>query len=39
MFAGEKLLTAANPDADDDLAMLRSLGMNWEVRPWSEDDH
>jgi len=39
MFAGEKLLTAANPDADDDLAMLRSLGMNWNVRPWSDDDH
>ncbi len=38
LFAGEKLLTAANPDANDDIAMLRSFGMNWDIKPWSEDD-
>lgn len=38
MFAGEKLLTAANPNSDSDLAMLQSFGMNWEVTPW-QDDH
>jgi biotin synthase len=31
MFAGEKLLTAANPGQDKDLAMLQSFGMKVEV--------
>jgi biotin synthase len=38
MFAGEKLLTAANPGADSDMAMLKSFGMNVEVTPY-QDDH
>jgi biotin synthase len=38
MFAGEKLLTAANPGQDKDMAMLESFGMNVEVSPY-QDDH
>jgi biotin synthase len=35
MFTGEKLLTAANPGQDKDLAMLASFGMKAEVVPYS----
>ena len=38
IFAGEKLLTAANPDTDIDMALLASLGMKVEVRPY-EPEH
>jgi biotin synthase len=35
MFAGDKLLTAANPGQDRDMAMLASFGMKVEVTPFS----
>ena len=35
MFAGDKLLTAANPGQDSDMAMLASFGMKVEVTPFS----
>ena len=38
MFAGDKLLTAANPTQDKDLAMLASFGMNVEVKAY-QDEH
>jgi biotin synthase len=38
MFAGDKLLTAANPGQDADMAMLKSFGMNVEVKPY-QDEH
>jgi biotin synthase len=37
MFAGEKLLTAANPGDDKDLAMLASFGMKAEVANLSDE--
>ena len=37
MFAGEKLLTAANPGQDLDTAMLASFGMKPEVVPYSPE--
>jgi biotin synthase len=36
MFAGDKLLTAANPGQDHDQTMLASFGMKVEVTPFSE---
>jgi len=38
MFSGEKLLTAANPETDTDLAMLKEMGMKVEVKPY-ESEH
>jgi biotin synthase len=38
MFAGDKLLTAANPGADKDVAMLESFGMKVEVTEY-KDEH
>ena len=38
MFAGDKLLTAANPGNDADMAMLDSFGMRVEVSPY-QDEH
>jgi biotin synthase len=38
MFSGEKLLTAANPGTDCDLAMLAEMGMKVEVKPF-ENEH
>ena len=37
MFAGEKLLTAANPGDDKDMAMLKSFGMSAEVANLSDE--
>jgi biotin synthase len=37
MFAGDKLLTAANPGQDSDMAMLASFGMKVEIKPFSEE--
>jgi biotin synthase len=37
MFAGEKLLTAANPGQDKDVAMLESFGMRVEVTPFVDN--
>ncbi|MEN9354449.1 MAG: biotin synthase BioB [Fibrobacterota bacterium] len=38
MFSGEKLLTAANPETDTDMAMLKEMGMKVEVKPY-ESEH
>jgi biotin synthase len=38
MFSGEKLLTAANPETDTDMAMLKEMGMKVEVKPF-ENEH
>jgi len=35
MFAGDKLLTAANPGQDHDMAMLAAFGMKVEVTPFA----
>lgn len=37
MFAGDRLLTAANPGQDRDLAMLAAFGMKVEVTPFPEE--
>jgi biotin synthase len=37
MFSGEKLLTAANPGKDEDLAMLESFGMKVEIEPYAQE--
>jgi biotin synthase len=36
IFFGDKLLTAKNPAADVDLALLRDLGLRTEIRSWAQ---